>query len=104
MSAIDRRSLGKLAGGFLLATAAGAPAFADDDESVRLNAFFETVFQRDLARSPIRQSRLGLGHDNDKWDDISDAHRVADAALVRGDLVALRTFDVARLNTQAKLS
>ena len=100
--AIDRRSLARLAGAFVLAAA--VPALGEDDESVRLNAFFETVFQRDLARSPIRQSRLGLGHDNDKWDDISDARRVADAALVRGDLEALRGFDVSRLNPQAKLS
>jgi len=33
---------------------------AAGSESERLNAFFERVFERNLARSPIRQSRLGI--------------------------------------------
>src|SRR6185312_6841105 len=55
-------------------------------ESERLNAFFATVFERDLQRSPIRQSRLGIRLQQDRWDDISEARQVADAELVRRDL------------------
>ncbi|MCC7266422.1 MAG: hypothetical protein IT546_03665 [Caulobacteraceae bacterium] len=53
-----------------LALAAPLPAFAQGSETERLNAFFEEVYQRNLKRSPIAQSRRGLKTDNDKWDDI----------------------------------
>lgn len=73
-------------------------------ESKRLNAFFESVFERDLARSPMRQSRLGIKTAQDRWDDISEQRAIEDAALVRGDLHALTGFDVARLDPATRLS
>ncbi|HEY6925806.1 MAG TPA: DUF885 family protein, partial [Steroidobacteraceae bacterium] len=73
-------------------------------ESERLNAFFETVFERDLERSPIRESRLGIKTHQDGWDDISEARQVADAALVRADLDSLRKFNQSQLTSEALLS
>jgi uncharacterized protein (DUF885 family) len=80
------------------------PARAQDSEDARLNQFFERIFQRDLARSPIRQSRLGIKHDQDKWDDISERRQLEDHRLLQQDLRALRRFDQARLSMQAQLS
>jgi uncharacterized protein (DUF885 family) len=73
-------------------------------EDARLNEFLEAVFQRDLDRSPIRQSRLGIKQNQDKWDDISERHRLEDAELFRSDLKRLAGFDVARLSAQARIS
>lgn len=74
-------------------------------ESERLNAFFEDVFDRDLDRSPMSQTYLGIKDDYDKWDDISDARATEDIELVRGDLERLRgQFDIDRLSEEDALS
>lgn len=96
-----RRSL--LAGAAAVA-ATPALSWAVEDEGARLNALFEASFQRDLARSPMRQSRLGIKTAQDRWDDISDAFAAQGAALARADLVAVRGFDEAKLNAQDRLS
>src|SRR3546814_10562789 len=45
------------------AVAAATPAWAvATDESDRLAAFFESVFQRDLGRNPAAQSEIGRAH------------------------------------------
>lgn len=101
---IDRR---QFIGSAALAGAALAapPLFAvETGEDVRLDAFFEAVFQRSLDRSPIRQSALGIRRDQDKWDDISEARELEDHRLREQDLVTLRGFDVAGLSAQARLS
>jgi uncharacterized protein (DUF885 family) len=99
--AATRRGL--LAGAAALA-ATPALAWADGDEGARLNALFEASFQRDLARSPTRQSRLALKTNQDRWDDISDAFRAQGAALAKADLAAVRRFDDGKLGVQDRLS
>jgi uncharacterized protein (DUF885 family) len=94
---------GLLAGAAAVA-ATPALAWAAEDEGSRLNALFEASFQRDLARSPTRQSRLGIKTSQDRWDDASDAARVKAAAQAHADLEAVRGFDDARLSTQDRLS
>jgi uncharacterized protein (DUF885 family) len=86
------------------AFAAFRPALAADSEGARLNAFFEQVFQRQLDRSPIRQSRLGIRTAQDRWDDISEARAIESAALARADLKALAGFKVDALSPQDRLS
>jgi uncharacterized protein (DUF885 family) len=87
-----------------------APEFAtaspdkSTDEIERLNAFFEKVFQRDLTRSPIRESRLGLKTHQDRWDDVSERHEIENHALVLADLEELRDFDKSKLSPAAHLS
>ncbi|HEY5756782.1 MAG TPA: DUF885 domain-containing protein [Steroidobacter sp.] len=73
-------------------------------ESERLNTFFERVFERSLSRSPMRQSRLGLTSQQDRWDDISERRQLDDAQLVRDDLEELGRFDVKKLDANAQLS
>ncbi|MDH5822284.1 DUF885 domain-containing protein [Luteimonas sp. RD2P54] len=84
------------------ATTAAAPVPAA--EEARLEAFFERAWQRDLRRSPIRQSRLGLREAQDRWDEVGDAPRDAEAAALRSDLATLDGFDDAALGAQAALS
>ncbi len=96
----NRRTVLTLAAALGLATAARARA----SETERLNAFFESVFQRGVARSPLSQSGLGIKTDQDKWDEVSERRRLEELELVRGDLEQLKTFDIVALSPQARLS
>ncbi len=72
---------------FAMGAAAAAPATEDE----RLSAFFEEVFQRNVDRSPVFQSQLGIkGPDYGKWDDFSDAEATRRNELARQDLERLR--------------
>ncbi|MEZ0469323.1 DUF885 domain-containing protein [Luteimonas salinilitoris] len=82
----------------------GAATPAPPSEEARLDAFFAQAWQRELQRSPIRQSRLGLRDAQDRWDEVGDGRREAEAAALRRDLAALEGFDNAKLGTQAALS
>lgn len=76
-----------------------------DQANRELNAFFEAVFQRRLARSPQMRTFLGEKTDNDKWNDHSDANALEEQQLIRGDLAALRQkFDVDKLDDSGQLS
>lgn len=73
--------------------------------SAELNAFFEEVFERDMARSPMYQTYLGFKTEAyGDWDDISDARAREDHALARADLERLRGFDAASLSREDRLS
>lgn len=74
-------------------------------ESARANAFFDRVFDESVDRSPIAQGYLGLKKDHDKWDDFSDANRLAELAITVRELAALKSainFDL--LDDQAQMS
>lgn len=81
------------------------PPAAEPARNEQLNAFFEEVFQRDLARSPMRQTYLGVKSEAwAEWDDISDERAREDLELAKADLERLRTFDPATLNAEDRLS
>lgn len=87
--------------------AAGVDAAASlQTDEVRLGAFFESVFQRNLAASPLFQSQIGIkGPDYGKWDDLSDAEQMRQHELDRKDLAVLHAnFDYAVLSPQAQVS
>lgn len=88
----------------LLLSLAGLVQAEPVSDSERINAFFERVFERNLARSPIRQSRMGIKTAQDRWDDISEERQLEDAELARADLRELATFDFERLDAASKLS
>ena len=83
-------------------SAAGSPT--QQSESKRIDAFFERVFERNLARSPIRQSRMGIKTAQDRWDDISEERQLEDVELARADLRELATFEFERLDAASRLS
>lgn len=74
-------------------------------ESERLNAFFAEVFKRDVARSPMFQTYIGVKDDYDELDDVSQARQDEDVALARQDLFRLKSeFDINKLDEDARLS
>ena len=75
-------------------------------EEQRINEFFATVFEREIALSPIRQSSLGRRTDQlGEWDDFSDAYAAERVARTRQDLERLRSdFDYAALSDDGRLS
>ena len=77
-------------------------------ETERLNAFFEDVFQQELALSPQGQTFLGMVDDNEaygRWDDVSDAAFEAGMERTRNYLDRLHTeFDYDSLSEQAQVS
>ena len=75
-----------------------------EKEDERISAFFESVFQRWLDRSPTFQTYLGIKTDYGTWDDFSDEHEQEDYALALEDLKTLRTFDGAKLSDPQRLS
>ncbi|GJL93210.1 DUF885 domain-containing protein [Hyphococcus sp.] len=105
-----------LAASTALTLVAGAPAFAQEaapaaseemqTEDDRLSAFFEELFQRNLAESPTFQSQLGMkGPDYGKWDDFSDAEAVRQNERTKDDLARLRAeFDYDKLSEQMQVS
>src|SRR3546814_217065 len=87
------------------AVAAATPAWAvATDESDRLAALFESVFQRDLGRNPAAQSVMGVKGGQGGWPDVGQQRADENVALVRRDLAELRRFDRAALTPDAQLS
>ncbi|MEM9494446.1 MAG: DUF885 domain-containing protein [Pseudomonadota bacterium] len=99
------------------ATLAGAQAQAaqpasaqaqstSEAEDARLAAFFEELFQRDLANSPILQGQIGMKTERyGEWDDFSDAEAVRQNERTKADLARLRTeFDYDALSEQSQVS
>lgn len=91
-----------MAGAALAATPAWATTGATETD--RLNAFFETVFQRNLARDPGAQSGMGMKAGQDRWPDIGATHAAANVTQLRRDLAALKRFDRNALTPEGALS
>jgi uncharacterized protein (DUF885 family) len=76
-----------------------------EEESNRLNAWFEARYEDDLARSPMSQTYLGRDTNKDRLDDISAMAHDEEAAIQQARLSALRDkFDIDRLDEQTRLS
>ena len=100
-----------------LATFTAASAYAQDaaeataeagvqTEDERLTAFFNEIFQRNLANSPIFQAQLGMKTERyGEWDDFSDTEVVRQHEERVADLARLRTeFDYDKLTEQSQVS
>ncbi len=75
-------------------------------EDQRLSAFFDELFQRNLANSPLFQSQLGMKGDRyGEWDDFSDAEVIRQHEETIADLGRLRAeFDYDALSEQSQVS
>jgi len=87
----------------------GQPAAgAEQTETERLNAWFQEVFEDEIARSPQSMTSLGMISDLDaygRWDDNSDAAILADFERGQARAREMReTFDYEALSADAKLS
>jgi len=74
-------------------------------ESAKANAFLDRVFDEGVDRSPSAQGYLGLKKDHDKWDDYSEANRLAELAITVRQLAELqRTVRFDWLDEQTQMS
>ncbi len=74
-------------------------------ESVRLNAFFEKEFQKDLIESPMLQTQLGIKKDYGAWDDFSHLKYAEDLKKAKKRLVFLKdSINEEALDEDAALS
>jgi len=81
-----------------------ATAVEEVSENQKANDLFESVFERDVARSPEAQTFLGRGTNMDKWDDLSDEFDQESLRLTKEDLQELLKIDESKLDEPTKLS
>ncbi|MBZ9730021.1 DUF885 domain-containing protein [Salegentibacter sp. JZCK2] len=74
------------------------------EHSEKLNEYFEAEFQKDVADSPMMQTRLGQKSDYGKWDDFSHLKYVEDLKKAKNRLEYLKKVEVEALNEQTRLS
>ena len=78
---------------------------AEDSETERLNAYFETVYNEAVARSPMQQTFLGIRDDYDKWDDASAEAALQDMEFQRKAVADMKDqFSFDELDEQGQLS
>lgn len=81
---------------------------AEDDikaESERLNTWFDSIWDVNLARYPIWQSYLGIKDRNDEWGDWSDSTAIADLEITKTQLAYLQShFDTNKLDANTLVS
>lgn len=73
-------------------------------ESSRANALFDDIFDRAVARDPVRQTYLVIKTDYDKWNDISEAAHTREMHHARADLAQLATINIGLLDADTRLS
>jgi len=80
-------------------------ADATETESERLNAWFNEVFEANLARSPMYQTYLGRKTDYDRWNDASPEFEAESHEIGQANLAYMReNFDFDALDESAQLS
>ena len=81
------------------------PSVSTQAQSLKANTFFDQAFDEIVARSPQYQTFLGLKTNNDKWDDISDAHEIETITVVKKHLTTLQqSIDYKALDKETALS
>ncbi len=75
-------------------------------EDVRINAYFEEIFNREVTQNPNFQTRLGVKTERQsEWSDTSDAFAKQELQESQADLAYLtHNFDYDKLSEDAKLS
>ncbi|MFY0637895.1 DUF885 domain-containing protein [Maricaulis maris] len=80
-------------------------AAGEETESDRLNAWFQDAFDRNVARSPMTQTFLGMKTNYDQWSDASPEFALEGFQMGQADLAHMReTFDFDALDDSAQLS
>ncbi|MBV8500829.1 MAG: DUF885 domain-containing protein [Paucibacter sp.] len=74
-------------------------------ESAKANAYFDRLFDEDVARSPMASGYLGIKKNTDKWDDFSEAHQLEELGRTVKHLAELKAnIDPAKLDEQTRIS
>jgi uncharacterized protein (DUF885 family) len=82
---------------------------SDDDTDVtdaeRLNAWFETVYEAGVERSPVTQTFLGRRTNYDQWNDVSPEFAEESLQIAENNLAEMRSsFDYDSLDESAQIS
>jgi uncharacterized protein (DUF885 family) len=77
---------------------------AAQTESDRVNALFDEIFDRKVARDPVYQTYLGLKTNYGKWSDLSEAGQAANLAHRQADLKLLQDIDTEQLKAETLVS
>ncbi|MDT0676223.1 DUF885 domain-containing protein [Autumnicola musiva] len=75
-----------------------------EENSEKLNSYFEEQFQQEVEESPMLQTRLGIKTDYGKWDDFSSEEYVRDLEQAKERLKYLKDVDSESLNKATQLS
>jgi hypothetical protein len=70
------------------------PATAAANEDERAEKLFQRFFDEALARSPMKQTYLGLKTNYGQWDDLSAAYQQQTDKLLRNQLQGLYQLDI----------
>lgn len=79
-------------------------AVSEVSESQRVNAFFERVFEEDVARHPEYLTSLGRKDRADEWNDLSEAFANESINITKMQLIELQAFDRTKLDQATALS
>ncbi|MBK9038408.1 MAG: DUF885 domain-containing protein [Bdellovibrionales bacterium] len=81
------------------------PTLSDaDNESARINRFFEKSFETDLKNSPQLQTELGIKTDYDRLDDYSEEFQKIENERARKNLQELHSFKFDSLSIEEQTS
>lgn len=80
-------------------------SYSERSETERINAFFKSLFDERVSRSPMLQTSLGIKTDYDKWDDPSPRANQKELRILRRAVSQMnKNFDYSKLDEQAQLS
>jgi uncharacterized protein (DUF885 family) len=75
-----------------------------ENESNRLNNFFEEAFNESMMRSPTWQTYVGLKTNYDKLDNETEEFEIEGIEILKANLKKLESFNYDALNKQSRLS
>ena len=88
-----------------LASSVNSENYSERSETERINAFFKSLFDERVSRSPMLQTSLGIKTDYDKWDDPSPRASQKELRILRRAVSQMnKEFDYSELDEQAQLS
>ena len=88
-----------------LASSLNSESYSELSETERINAFFKSLFDQRVDRSPMLQTSLGIKTDYDKWDDPSPRANQKELRILRRAVSQMnKEFDYSKLDEQAQLS
>ena len=88
-----------------LASSVNSESYSELSETERINAFFKSLFDQRVSRSPMLQTSLGIKTDYDKWDDPSPRANQKELRILRRAVSQMnKEFDYSKLDEQAQLS
>jgi uncharacterized protein (DUF885 family) len=79
-------------------------ASTEMNESQRVNAFFERIFEESVARYPEYLTSLGRKDRADEWNDLSETYANESMQITKKHLIELKAFDVNKLDEETTLS